>query len=129
MHAKPVYQLNYRWPTLNPSYPMTRLIDELVQIDDGIYLGQLVFATRHYSLGKIRLPFFNITLGFELGEAYLPRQSAEAEAEYYGYQNNGFFLMMDTAIAKQVYADNAFAQLRPRKGETGYQELGYGSYH
>ncbi|MBU0910537.1 MAG: hypothetical protein KJ717_13305, partial [Proteobacteria bacterium] len=44
MPDKEVYQLNYRWPRLNPAYPMTRLVDELVQIADGIYLGQLVFA-------------------------------------------------------------------------------------
>lgn len=49
MNGKEVYQLNYRWPALEPTYPMTRLVDELVRIDDGIYLGQLVYATRHYS--------------------------------------------------------------------------------
>ncbi len=56
MNKKEVYQLNYRWPALAPSYPMTRLVDELVRIDDGIYLGQLIYATRHYSLGSFTLP-------------------------------------------------------------------------
>jgi hypothetical protein len=50
LNAKPVWQLNYRWPALGPAYPMTRLVDELVQIADGIYLGQLVMATRRYGL-------------------------------------------------------------------------------
>ena len=31
MKGKPVYKLNYRWPKLRPAYPMTCLIDELVQ--------------------------------------------------------------------------------------------------
>jgi hypothetical protein len=129
MKGKAVYQLNYRWPKLNPAYPMTRLIDEVVQIDDGIYLGQLVFATRHYSLGGVNLPFLPGAPALQLGEAYCPHpafapDSAPAEIDY-KYQNNGFFLMMDPAYAKQVYGDAAFPQLRPRAGEQGYVELGY----
>ncbi|MHB0984953.1 MAG: hypothetical protein ACYC05_05080 [Sulfuricella sp.] len=128
MHGKPVYQLNYRWPELNPVYPMTRLIDEIVQIDEGIYLGQLVFATRHYSLGALDLPFLPGMQEMQLGEAYCPGCPAtdpEGEKIDYGYQNNGFFLMMDPLYAKRVYSDAAFPQLRPRPGETGYAELGY----
>jgi hypothetical protein len=53
MRGKAVYQLNYRWPALQPAYPMTRLVDELVQVAEGVYLGQLVMATRHYSLGTL----------------------------------------------------------------------------
>ena len=37
MNGKPVYQLNYRWPSLRQAYPMTRLVDELVQLGKGIY--------------------------------------------------------------------------------------------
>ena len=122
MNAKPVYQLNYRWPALQPAYPMTRLVDELVQIADGVYLGQLVMATSHYSLGALRtavpgLPDRN----WEIGEPYRPG-SAHLD---YGYQNNGFFLMIDTAFAGEAYADDAFPHLRPRPGESGYTELGY----
>lgn len=119
MNGKKVYQLNYRWSALHPAYPMTRLIDEIVQIDLGIYLGQLVFATRHYSLGNLGLSF-NSEENVELGEPY-PSASETA----YGYQNNGYFLMLDPAFAREVYADTAFPQLRPRPGESGYLELGY----
>jgi hypothetical protein len=135
MNGKQVYLLNYRWPRLNPAYPMTRLIDELVQIADGIYLGQLVFATRHYSLGSLRLLSSPDMPAIPLGEAYAGQHdkpfdllfklfSGDKEADY-GYQNNGYFLMMDPASAKEVYKDSAFPQLRPRPGESGYLELGY----
>ncbi len=138
MKGKQVYQLNYRWPRLKPVYPMSCLVDELVQVGKGIYLGQLVFATRHYSLGAIDLPFISDEHDIELGEPYQPGKRSvfqsflamfsgggKATAPDYGYQNNGFFLMMDPAYAKQAYADDAFPQLRPRSGETGFKELGY----
>jgi len=122
MNGKRVYQLNYRWPNLNPAYPMTRLVDELVQVDDGIYLGQLIMATQHYSVGKLNFSLLGDSIERELGEPYQP---ASDQQEEYGYQNNGFFLMIDPAVAKQAYADDAFPQLRPRKGEMGYKKLGY----
>jgi len=137
LNGKSVYQLNYRWPRLNPVYPMTRLIDEVVQIGEGLYLGQLVFATRHYSLGTLSLSALSKTKKLELGEAYKPHKHSElnllkrlfhnknSSKNYYGYQNNGYFLMMDPDYAKQIYADDAFPQLRPRKGESGFKELGY----
>ncbi len=133
MQGKSVYQLNYRWPALGPTYPMTRLIDELVRIDEGIYLGQLVFATRHYSLGTFKLPGGQVV---SVGETY-PYQTLFSkikkalsfgsfdDKDVYGYQNNGFFLMIDPAYAKEFYADDAFPQLRPRSGEIGFNELGY----
>ncbi len=119
MHEKQVYQLNYRWPLLNPAFPMTRLIDELVQVAEGIYLGQLVFATKHYSLGTMPL-MPGKQESVSIGEPY----TADSTVDY-GYQNNGYFLMMSPDRAAQVYADSAFPQLRPRKGERGYLELGY----
>lgn len=138
MQGKTVYQLNYRWPALRPVYPMTRLVDELVQIGDGIYLGQLIYATRNYSLGSLRLPFCPDLPEIPIGEPYDPRHKhpldeiwrhfsstgsySGAEVDY-GYQNNGYFLLMDPAYAQEVYADNAFPQLRPRPGECGYSEL------
>jgi len=138
MKGKPVYQLNYRWTNLNPAFPMTRLVDELVQVGEGVYLGQLVFATKHYSLGAIDLPFIPGERDIELGEAYAPNKHSLFESiralltgqkksgpPDYGYQNNGFFLMMDPTYAKQVYADDAFPQLRPGPGESGFKELGY----
>jgi hypothetical protein len=134
MGGKEVFQLNYRWPRLGPAYPMTRLVDELVQIDDGVYLGQLVMATKHYSLGTIRLPLVP-GAALELGEAYNPDHPEglarllglfghDAQPDY-GYQNNGFFLMIDTSRAREAYGDSAFPQLRPRPGESGYAELGF----
>lgn len=121
MHGKAVYQLNYRWHDLHPAFPMTRLIDELVQIEDGVYLGQLVMATHHYSLGTLRIPLFgDPPPEWELGEAYTGDTSLD-----YGYQNNGFFLMIDTARAREAFADSAFPNLRPRPGECGWKELGY----
>jgi hypothetical protein len=137
MNKKKVYQLNYRWPKLEPVYPMTRLIDELVQIADGVYLGQLVMATKHYSIGTLGISLFNEKITqVELGESYQPGRPcgidrliqliglSSGEIDY-GYQNNGFFLMIDPAFAKEAYADNAFSILRPRSGESGYVELGY----
>lgn len=135
MNGKDVYQLNYRWPALRPIYPMTRLVDELVRIDDGIYLGQLVYATRHYSFGDFTLPNKNIV---SIGDTY-PYLSlfdrikknlgftVSTDHNYYGYQNNGYFLMVDPDYAKEFYADDAFPQLRPRLGEIGFHELGYDS--
>ena len=122
MNNKPVYQLNYRWPALEPAYPMTRLIDELVQIADGVYLGQLVMATGHYSLGTLRISISGLDEKvWEIGEPYRPSQTRSD----YGYQNNGFFLMIDPAFAHEAYTDDAFPHLRPRPGESGYKELGY----
>lgn len=132
MNRKPVYQLNYRWPKLGPVYPLTCLVDELVQIDDGIFLGQLVLATRNYSLGTLKLPFvsgdFELALGVEYDPASIQNSLTGLfgnPEETYGYQNNGFFLMIDPHLAGQVYADNAFPQLKPHPGESGYVELGY----
>ncbi len=119
MNGRRVFRLNYRWPRLHPAFPMTLLIDELVRIDEGIYLGQLVFATRHFSLGDLPLAT-DPERSMVLGEPY----TGEGEKDY-GYQNNGYFLMMDPAFAHRVYADSAFPQLRPRPGEAGYHELGY----
>ncbi|MDX1811864.1 MAG: hypothetical protein R3240_07955, partial [Gammaproteobacteria bacterium] len=139
MKDKEVYQLNYRWQNLNPAFPMTLLVDEVVQIAEGVYLGQLVYATKHFNLGAIDVPFIKGEQDIILGESYQPRKKPsfwqhlinlilgrkETATIDYGYQNNGYFLMVDPAYAKQVYADDAFPQLRPRPGEIGWQELGY----
>ena len=128
MSDKVVYQLNYRWSRLGPVYPMTRLVDELVQIGEGIYLGQLIFATKHYALATL-----NAEEGLQLGEEYQPNRSLNFLEQIlskgnstnkvdYGYQNNGFFLMMDPAYSERIYADGSFPQLRPRAGEHGYQQ-------
>lgn len=138
MQNKLVYQLNYRWPNLNPVYPMTVLIDEIVKLGEGVYLGQLVYATKHYSLGAIDLPFIPGERDIELGDPYEPKKQSfwqwlislftgksKHTPSDYGYQNNGYFLMLDPAYAEKIYADDAFPQLRPRAGESGFKELGY----
>lgn len=111
MQGKTVYALNYRWTNLHPYFPMSCLVDELVQIADGIYLGQLIYATRHFSFGMLDLPFTSHAL--DLGESYAPHPSNPD----YGYQNNGYFLMMDPAYAERIYA--AFPQLGPHAGGHG----------
>jgi hypothetical protein len=132
MNSKQVYQLNYRWPALGPAYPLTRLIDELVQIADGVYLGQLVMATHHYSLGTLHLPLLGEKIpDVEIGEADRPGRQSGLDKTFelikgstgdvdYGYQNNGFFLMIDPDFAEEAYSDDAFPYLRPRDKEIGY---------
>ncbi len=122
MKGKSVYQLNYRWPALGGVYPETTLIDELVQIADGVFLGQLVMATKYYTLGALRIDIPGLRKkNWQIGEPYQPGSSGRD----YGYQNNGFFLMIDPAFARETYADDVFPYLRPRPGESGYIELGY----
>ncbi len=66
-----VFILNYRWKKLANKPPLCWLIDEVVQIADGLYLGQILSATRRL----LRL--------------YDPsRPSAD-----YAYQTFGYFLM------------------------------------
>ncbi|HET9596934.1 MAG TPA: hypothetical protein VFP65_15200, partial [Anaeromyxobacteraceae bacterium] len=121
--GKAVYQLNYRWPRLDPVFPMTRLVDEIVQVADGVWLGQLVMASRHFSLGTLHVPLVEGKApALELGEAFAARPPQE-----YGYQHNGYFLMIDAALARDAYADDAFPALRPRPGEAGHAEVGGGA--
>ena len=70
---KEVFQLNYRWKRLGNPIPLKYLIDEIVEIADGLYLGQLLFATKH------------------LLEDYDP----QLEPSEYKYENFGYFLLMD----------------------------------
>lgn len=112
IQEKCVYALNYRWDALRPYFPMTCLVDELVQVADGLYLGQLIYATRHFNLGTLDMPILGASM--PLGEPYNPLSSD------YGYQNNGYFLMMDPTFAGRIYADDVFPQLRPHPGENGY---------
>jgi hypothetical protein len=68
-----VFQLNYRWKNLNNRAPLCWLIDELVQIADGLYLGQLLFAARR------------------LLRDYDPARPFSD----YAYQHFGYFLLFD----------------------------------
>jgi hypothetical protein len=70
--GRTVYQFNYRWPALKTFPPDNFCLDEIVQIAEGLYLGQLVYATN-------------------LGITYDPN----AETSQYDYRNFGYFLLMD----------------------------------
>jgi hypothetical protein len=66
-----VFRLNYRFHALDNNPPLNYLIDELVEIADGLYLGQLLFAT----------------------ERLLERYDPRAKNEMYNYQHFGYFLL------------------------------------
>ena len=68
-----VFQLNYRHKALGNKVPNCWLIDELVQITEGLYLGQLCYATR------------------KLLHAYDPQRAVQD----YHYANFGYFLLLD----------------------------------
>ncbi len=70
--GKTVYQFNYRWPRLKTIIPDRFCIDEIVRIAQGLYLGQLMYAT------NILLPY-----------------SPDTDPAAYAYRNFGFFLLMD----------------------------------
>jgi hypothetical protein len=70
-----VFRLNYRYEGLGNAWPLKYLIDEVVEIAAGLYLGQVLFATDH------------------LLEPYDPR----APHERYHYQHFGYFLMLTEA--------------------------------
>lgn len=71
--GKQVLQLNYRWRNLKNSPPLRYLIDELVEIADGLYLGQLLFAT----------------------DNILKNYDPACPAAGYKYEHFGYFLLMD----------------------------------
>lgn len=66
-----VFLLNYRYPALGNSPPLAYLVDELVEIAGGLYLGQLLFATARL----------------------LERYDPTADRERYGYRHFGYFLL------------------------------------
>ncbi len=71
-NGKIVLQFNYRWPELHTMPPDNLCIDELVQIADGLYLGQLLYSV------KPEIPY-----------------SPEKEASAYQYEHFGYFMLMD----------------------------------
>jgi len=73
-----VYQFNYRWPALHTFVPDNYCIDEIVQIADGLYLGQLLYAT-------------------EIKREYDPT----LDPRVYKYKNFGFWLLMDDEWQKR----------------------------
>jgi hypothetical protein len=75
-----VFQLNYRWRQLGNIPPISYLIDEIVEIADGLYLGQLLFATK------------NVLEAFD----------GQRPAADYDYQHFGYFLLMDDSWEPEV---------------------------
>jgi hypothetical protein len=84
-----IFQLNYRWHDLGNFPPISYLIDELVQIADGVYLGQLLFATKNV-LGRF--------------DPHLPTKD-------YDYQHFGYFLLMDDSWAAETR--RVFPHIKP----------------
>jgi hypothetical protein len=79
-----VFRLNYRYPDLGNFPPLSYLIDEMVQITDGMYLGQAIFATAKW----------------------LERYDPKADPSHYHYQNFGYFLLFEpfwNAEAKRLF--------------------------
>lgn len=80
-----VLSLNYRWPSMHNRPPLSWLIDELVQVADGLYLGQLLFATKR------------LLSGYDPGR--LPAE--------YGYNPMGYFILWDkrwNAEARRLFS-------------------------
>ncbi|HEY4185544.1 MAG TPA: hypothetical protein VGP07_10770 [Polyangia bacterium] len=75
-----VYRLNYRHAGLGNRWPLMYLVDELVGIASGLYLGQVLFATDH------------------VFETYDPA----APADRYHYQHFGYFLLFDESWAPEA---------------------------
>lgn len=73
--GKEVMALNYRWKSLGNQLPNSLLIDEIVEISEGLFLGKLYYATAVTHI-------FN---------DYDPNISNED----YKYRNFGYFLLMD----------------------------------
>ncbi len=73
--AKEVMALNYRWKSLGNKFPNRLLIDEIVEIAEGLYLGKLYYATA----------LMHITKDYD----------PEISKENYKYRNFGYFLLMD----------------------------------
>jgi hypothetical protein len=71
-HRKKVFQFHYRYPMIGGPAPIGFCLDELVEIADGLFLGQLIYST---AIG-------------------VPYHSSVDPAEY-KYQLFGYFLLMD----------------------------------
>jgi hypothetical protein len=80
-----VFSLNYRWPSMHNRPPLSWLVDEIVEIGDGLYLGQLLFATRG------------------LLSTFDPSRSADA----WHYNHMGYFALWDdrwNAEARRLFS-------------------------
>ncbi|PRP94031.1 hypothetical protein ENSA5_41430 [Enhygromyxa salina] len=81
-----VFRLNYRFGGLANYPPLSFLVEELVEIADGVYLGQQLLATRHLTR----------------------RYDPATPAHDHGYERFGYFLLFDQALnvaARRLFAD------------------------
>jgi len=79
-----VFRLNYRFTPLGNPLPLVYLVDELVEIAEGLYLGQLLFATARM----------------------FDRYDPPAPGAVYHYQHFGYFLLVSepwNAEAKRLF--------------------------
>ena len=74
---KTVFQFHYRYPLVGGPAPIGVCLDEIVEIAEGLYLGQLIYAT------NLLKPF----------------HSSDDPAEYQ-YQLFGYFLLLDNIWEK-----------------------------
>jgi hypothetical protein len=72
---KEVTALNYRWASLSNRFPNRLLIDEIVEISEGLYLGKLYYATAQ--------------------EYLFEKYSPKVQEKDYKYKNFGYFVLMD----------------------------------
>jgi len=70
--ARQVFQFHYRYPLIGGPAPIGYCLDELVEIADGLFLGQLIYAT------ALHLPF-----------------NSGIDPANYAYQLFGYFVLLD----------------------------------
>ena len=73
-NKKKVFQFHYRYPMVGGPAPIGLCLDELVEIADGLFLGQLIYAT------ALHVPFHS-----------------SVDPAMYKYQLFGYFLLLDDA--------------------------------
>ena len=69
-----MFQFHYRYPLIGGPAPIGLCLDELVEIADGLFLGQLIYAT------ALDVPFHSAL-----------------DPAAYNYQLFGYFLLLDDA--------------------------------
>ena len=84
-----MFQFHYRWKDLHTMPPDNLCTDEIVRIADGLYLGQLLYAT-------------NLSIPFDPDRNF-------KHPEDYRYQLFGYFLLMDSdwkSMMESIWSDN-----------------------
>jgi hypothetical protein len=71
---KQVFQFHYRYPMIGGPAPIGLCLDEIVEIAQGLYLGQLIYST-----------------------AVFQRFQSSADPATFEYRPFGYFLLMDNA--------------------------------